>query len=410
MTVTGAAPLRPRPHLLLCLDFPPMGGGIARFMGEIARHYPPGRLVVSTGEGPGDLGADAIYPNRIDRLPVVASRLRRPWSLARWSIRVVRLAGDLGAEFAWCGNLRPAGYPAWWAHRRAGLRYGVILHGHDLLSTRKRTRATPSRGRVVKALLGGASAIVANSAYTQQVCEEYLEELGIGEGRSRLHRVPLGTDPGRFRPGLDTADVRRRYGLPPGGRWLLTVARLTPHKGFDTALRALAALGPGFEDVRYLAIGSGADEGRLRHLAGELGLQDRFHLLQGVGDADLPALYNVGTVYVGLSRAIGLQVEGFGISLTEASASGLPVIGGRSGGVEDAVREGETGLLVDPEDVDAAAALIRQLLADGELAGGLGAGGRAAAESYFNWSRVATDLQRLAAASLPTTPRSPAGR
>ncbi len=397
--------MTPRPHLLTCLDFPPLGGGIARFMDELARKYPPAQLIVSTGGGPGAAASDATYPNRIDRLPIDASHLKRPWSVVRWSSRVVALARETNAEFAWCGNLRPAGYPVWWAHRRLGLPYGILLYGHDLLSTRTRTRSTSFKAGQARAVLGNASVIVAISAYTEQLCADYLEELGIGEARARLRRVPLGTDPDRFRPGLDTSDVRRKHGLPDGGRWLVTVARLTPHKGFDTALRALAALGPGYEDVRYLAIGSGGQERELRRLAEDLGLSERFHLLQGVGDADLPVLYNVGTVYLGLSRVIGQQVEGFGISLIEASASGLPVIGGRSGGVEDAVREGETGLLVDPEDVGAVAVLVRGLLTDREEAARLGAGGRAAAESYFNWTRVTTDLRRLAAAGRPSTPR-----
>ena len=134
-------------------------------------------------------------------------------------------------------------------------------------------------------------------------------------------------------------------------------------------------------------------------------MADRFHLLSGVPDADLPALYNVGTIYLGISRRMGQQVEGFGISLIEASASGLPVVGGRSGGVPDAVREGETGLLVDPDDVDVVAAAIRRLLGDPELARRLGAAGRAAAETYFNWPRVTAELRRLAAAAIGSIPR-----
>jgi phosphatidylinositol alpha-1,6-mannosyltransferase len=394
-----------RPHLLICLDFPPMMGGIARWMQEIALHYPPGGLIVSTGATPGSAESDALLPNRVDRLPVPVPRLRRIGSVVRWSRRVVDLARESGAEFAWCGNVRPAGYPAWWARRRLGLPYGMIFYGHDLLATQRRSRTQVHKPVQMRALLRGASVLVAISDFTTGLCADYLEELGIGEVRARLHTVPLGTDPARFRPGLPTDDVRARYQLPPGGRWLVTVARLTPHKGFDTALRALAALGPGFEDVRYLAIGSGPQAADLRELAGRLGVADRFHLLQGVPDGDLAALYNIGTLYVGLSRRMGLQVEGFGISLTEASASGLPVLGGKSGGVEDAVREGETGLLVDPESVDDAAAAIRRLLGDPGLAGRLGAGGRLAAETYFNWSRVTADLRRLAAAAIAPTPR-----
>jgi phosphatidylinositol alpha-1,6-mannosyltransferase len=382
-----------------------MGGGIARWMQEIALGYPPGELIVSTGELPGWAESDARLPNRVDRLPIPATRLRRPVSLVRWSSRVVGLARRSGAEFAWCGNLRPAGYPAWWARRRLGLPYGVLLYGHDLLATQRRSRHHVLKPAQIRALLGGASVIVAISDYTAKLCASYLDELGLGAARERLHTVLLGTDPERFRPGLPTDLVRSRYGLPTGARWLLTVARLTPHKGFDTALRALAALGAGFEDVRYLAIGSGAQEADLRALAQTLGVAERFHLLSGVPDDDLPALYNVGTLYLGLSRRIEQQVEGFGIALAEASASGLPVLGGRSGGVADAVRDGETGLLVDPEDVAAVAGAIRRLLSDPELARRLGVEGRRAVETFFNWARVTADLRRLAADAIRSTPR-----
>ncbi len=86
------------------------------------------------------------------------------------------------------------------------------------------------------------------------------------------------------------------------------------------------------------------------------------------------------------------MVEGFGISLSEASASGIPVVAGSGGGIPDAVRDGETGLLVDAERPEAAIGAVRQLLQDRELARRLGAEGRRAVETYYNWERVATEL------------------
>jgi phosphatidylinositol alpha-1,6-mannosyltransferase len=85
-------------------------------------------------------------------------------------------------------------------------------------------------------------------------------------------------------------------------------------------------------------------------------------------------------------------VEGFGISIVEASASGLPVIGSRSGGIPEAIRDGETGFLVEPDDPAALAATAIRLLGDEGLRRRMGAAGRAAVESYYNWDRVAADL------------------
>jgi phosphatidyl-myo-inositol dimannoside synthase len=397
--------MMPTPHLLLTYDFPPMGGGIARWMDELARRYPPGALVISTGRMSGSDRVDSTLPNRVDRLPIEARHLRTVQGLVLWSRRVVRLARELPAGFAWCGNLRPAAYPARWALARVGLPYGILLHGHDLLSTRQRIGQSRIKRMTARALLGSASVLVANSQFTTGLCGELLDELGRGDLIGRLHTVPLGTDPSRFRPGLDTAAVRSRYDLPPG-RWIVTVARLTPHKGIDTVLRALAALGPSYGDVRYLIVGFGDGEAVLRELARELGLAERVHFVTNAADHELPALYCVGDVYVGASRRSALMVEGFGISFTEASSCGLPVVAGRSGGTADAVREGETGILVDPDRVEDVANGVRSLLDDPELSARLGAAGRRAAETYFNWDRVVADLRRLAdAASRPTPPR-----
>jgi phosphatidyl-myo-inositol dimannoside synthase len=89
------------------------------------------------------------------------------------------------------------------------------------------------------------------------------------------------------------------------------------------------------------------------------------------------------------------MMEGFGISLSEASACGIPVVGGLSGGIPDAVRENETGLLVDPKRPEAVVAAVRLLLDDRNLARRLGAGGRRAVESFFNWNRVTSDIRRI---------------
>jgi phosphatidylinositol alpha-1,6-mannosyltransferase len=88
-------------------------------------------------------------------------------------------------------------------------------------------------------------------------------------------------------------------------------------------------------------------------------------------------------------------IEGFGISLTEASACGIPVVGGRAGGIPDAVRDGETGLLVDSTDLDAVLAAVRSLLADPALRARLGQAGRRAVESHYNWDRVTREARRL---------------
>ncbi len=381
-------------HLLLAYDFPPIGGGIARWMGELARQYPDRSLVVSTGAEEGSAAADALLPVPVDRIGTPARRLRTVTGLMRWSLRTERLAREHEIEFTWCGNLRPAAYPARWLLRRKEIPYGVILHGGDLLTLQAQAARSSRKRRVGRQLLGDAGILVTNSGYTRELALRTLAGLDLSPDPGRVVVVPLGTDPTRFRPDVDPGVARTHFGLEPG-RWLLTVARLTPHKGIDTALRAFARVAPEFPDLRYAVAGQGDDRDRLQRLAQELGVADRVRWLGPVTDDLLPSLYRNAAIYLGLSRREGVDVEGFGIALVEASGSGVPVIGGRSGGIPDAVREGETGLLVSPTEPDEAAAAIIALLEDTAIAHRLATGGRKAVEQFYNWGRVAKDLRRL---------------
>lgn len=382
------------PHLLLTYDFPPIGGGISRWMAELAKRYPAGSLVVSTGQYGDASDVDASFPNRVDRLGVASRRLRTIQGLLLWSRRVAVLARSTNAEFIWCGNIKPAAYPAKWTMERTGVPYGILLHGGDLLILQHQIHQSAMKRTAAAALLSSAAVLVANSEWTRDRCLTVLRELEIDAPADRVRVVPLGADAAFFRPGIDTADVRARYGLDRG-RWLLSVARLTRHKGIDTALQALARLRGRYPDLRYAVVGRGEEQEALEAEARELGVADRVRFLTDVPDHDLPALYNCAEIYLGVSRLMEQRVEGFGISLAEASACAVPVVAGRSGGIPAAVRDGETGLLVDAESVDDVVQALARLLDDATLRARLGAAGRQAVESHYNWDRVTADLRHI---------------
>jgi len=381
-------------HLLLTYDFPPIGGGIARWMAELAKRYPPGSLIVSTGQSGDASDVDASFPNRVDRLPIPSRRLRTIPGLLLWSRRAAVLARSTDAEFIWCGNIKPAAYPAKWTMERTGTPFGILLHGGDLLILQHQVHRSAIKRKTAAALLSSAAVLVANSEWTRDHCLTLLSELDIDASPELVRVVPLGADHQAFRPGLDARDVRARYGLEDG-RWLLSVARLTRHKGIDIALQALARLKDRYPALRYAVVGTGEEQAALAGEARELGVADRVRFLTDVPDRDLPALYNCAELYLGVSRMMEQRVEGFGISLAEASACGVPVIAGRSGGIPAAVRDGDTGLLVEAEQPDAVAEAVARLLDDPPLRARLGAAGRRAAESHYNWDRVTADLRRI---------------
>jgi phosphatidyl-myo-inositol dimannoside synthase len=360
-------------------------------MGELALRYPPRSLVVSTGTYPESAASDPRFPQTVDRVGIRATRLRTINGLVLWTARAGRLARRHHFRFTWCGELKPAGYPAWWLARRHGIPYGVVVHGTELLLLDAKIRRSRFKRWTAGGLITNAAVLVANSSWTANLARAVYELLGRLDLAARVQVVPLGTDPAQFRPGIDAATVRARYGLMEGP-WLLTVARLEWHKGIDTVIKALPTVRASHPGARYAVAGTGPRQSQLEALARECGVGDAVRFLGFVPDANLPVLYNAADLYVGASRYHELLVEGFGISIVEASASGLAVVGGRSGGVADAVRDGETGMLVDPEDPGAVAAGIVRLLGDAALRRRMGEAGRRAVETYYNWERVARDL------------------
>lgn len=383
--------------LLFAYDFPPMGGGISRWMAQLALGYPADTLTISTGMLDGAAVTDRRLPQRVDRIQVHSDRLRTVPGLLAWSRRAVRLAREPGARFAWCDSVRPSGYPARWAFQREALPYGIIMHGGDLLTLGARVAHRPFKRRVMRAILGDASVYVANSHWTAARGRGLLSELDLDAASSRVHVVPLGTDPVRWRPDAAAAAAfRRRRGLP-AGPWLVTVARLVEYKGIDTAIRVLALLAADHPAVQYAVIGRGPDATRLRALSAELGVSDRVHLLTDVDDDELVAGYSMGDIYLGLTRETPTDVEGFGISLVEAAACGLPVVAARSGGIPDAVSDGETGALVEPGDVAGVVVALDQLLKRPDVARRMGHAGRELVERHLNWDRVVRDMREIAA-------------
>jgi phosphatidylinositol alpha-1,6-mannosyltransferase len=368
-------------HCFVTQDYGPDLGGIARRNVELCRRL-PGGVVVSTVAHAGADAFDAGEAYRVVRQPF---RLRD----AKRFVNQVRWARTLPAgQVLHVGNVRPAGYPVWWAHRRRGVPYIMYVYGMDLLKERRKLGGpNPLKRYTARRLFADAAGVVAISAWSAALVVDVMRGAGVRD-LPPVATIDLGTDPVFFHPSRDTGALRQRYGLGDAPL-MVTVARLVPHKGQDVAIQALATLGA---EVRYLIVGAGPDEGRLRALAASCGVGHRVIFAGALSDAEMAEAYATATVYVGLSRREGdVEVEGFGISFVEAGASGTPSVAGDSGGVRAAVRDGETGLIVPPTDAGRAAAAIAQVIGDDGRRASLGAAARAAVEQYYNWDRVARE-------------------
>jgi len=160
---------------------------------------------------------------------------------------------------------------------------------------------------------------------------------------------------------------------------------LTPRKGVDKTIEAVSLLAKKHPDLLYVVVGSGDDKERLVKLAKEKWLDDRVIFAGRVSDEDLLRFYARADMFILASREEGRDIEGFGLVFVEAGAFSVPVIGGDSGGVRQAVLQGYNGLLVEPESPTAIAEAIERLILDPELAAVFGKNGRKLATEVFTW-------------------------
>jgi glycosyltransferase involved in cell wall biosynthesis len=377
-------------------DYAPDLGGMARRHLELCRRFGDGEdttMSVSTVAAKKAASFDASEPYAIHRQPFPFNRANRFINEMRWG---AWLTAGRGAHFdvLHCGNIRPVGYPVFLAHAARKKPYLIYVNGGDLLREKKKARESPLKRGTARAILGSASGIVATSEWVAKLSSEVLEAVGV-EIPPPIGALGLGTDPVQFKPSRDTGSLRRRWDVG-SAPLLLTVARLVPHKGQDNVIRALAVLRHQFRDLRYVLVGEGHDEQRLRNLARELNVEDRVGFVGPMRDDELPEAYATATLYVGISRIDReINAEGYGISFLEAGASGVPSVAGDSGGVRSAVRDGETGIVVPPESVEAITTAIRTMLVDENRRKTMGVAARLAVETYYNWDRVARDTREF---------------
>ncbi|MGV2921710.1 glycosyltransferase family 4 protein, partial [Streptomyces alfalfae] len=212
----------------------------------------------------------------------------------------------------------------------------------------------------------------------------------------RMAQLPPGVDEKTFHPGSGGDAVRARLGLTERPV-VVCVSRLVPRKGQDTLILAMPRILAREPEAVLLVVGGGPYEQDLRKLAATTGVADSVRFTGAVPWSELPAHYGAGDVFAMpcRTRRGGLDVEGLGIVYLEASATGLPVVAGDSGGAPDAVLDGETGWVVRGGAPEEAADRIVTLLGDAELRSRMGSRGRAWVEERWRWDLLAERLRDL---------------
>lgn len=378
--------------LLVSQDFPPDVGGIQTYAAELAPRLAArtAALAVVAPARPGSRAVDRAASFPVHRLPA------RPDLLPLVALPVLPVLARRGRySLSFHTQWQTVG-PALLARRLTGFPQTIVCaaHGREVLFSPvpENSLLDGIYQRIRRALIAGVDHFLPVSRYTAGL----LDDFGVPPARRTV--IPNGTDPSRFRP-MDASALRRKLGLADR-RVLLTVGRLVPRKGLDTTIRALPRIAEDVPNVTYLIVGHGPDRARLAGLARRLGVADRLHFAGKVPHDQLPLYYNACDVFVMPSREADPDVEGFGIVFLEAGACGKPVIGARAGGVPDAIRDGETGLLVPPRAPERLARAARWLLAHPAKAHRIGRQGRQRVLNEATWTHIADRVcSALSAAS-----------
>jgi len=371
--------------LFITTIYPPDTGGIELCLHNIIKRLPHNKAVVLTRKAASlsDFDKTENYP--IYRRSLEARFLRPRWLFSPILAFKVALKEKVGSVQAAHGFA--SYFSAFWLHKLLGLPYFVWAYGLDILSMQK----SPLISWWVRRIYAQAQGGIANSNFTK----ELMIQMGLEASGVRV--VYPGVQSDNFKPDLPDNGVLQKYNIPKGKNILLSVSRLVSRKGFDLVIRALPEILKKFPNTLYLIGGRGPDARRLRALTVKnprVGKAVRF--LDFIPECDLASLYNLASIFLMPSRFIegDGDVEGFGMVFLEAGACECPVIGGRSGGIPEAIIDGKTGFLVDPKDPRDLRDKVIMLLGDSQLRKRVGQAARKRVVLEFNWDKIVGDFVR----------------
>ncbi|WP_130796289.1 glycosyltransferase family 4 protein [Streptomyces otsuchiensis] len=378
--------------LIVTNDFPPRPGGIQAFLHSMALRMDPEQVVVyaSTWKR-GREGAEATAAFDAEQpFTVVRDRATMLLPTPRVTRRAQALLREHGCRSVWFGAAAPLGLMAP-ALRSAGAeRLVATTHGHEAGWAQ-----LPAARRLLRRIGESTDTLTYLGEYTRSRIASALTPAAAG----RMVQLPPGVDEKTFHPGSGGEQVRSSLGLADRPV-VVCVSRLVQRKGQDTLIRAMPRVLERVPDAVLLVVGGGPYLPELRKLAASEGVADSVRFTGSVPWSELPAHYGAGDVFAMpcRTRRGGLDVEGLGIVYLEASATGLPVVGGDSGGAPDAVLEGETGWVVRGGGAGAPAETadrVVTLLQDPELRQRMGERGRAWVEEKWRWDLLAERLRAL---------------
>lgn len=367
-------------------DFPPRPGGIQSYLQElVTRLAGSHEVTVYAPRWKGCERYDAAAEYQVVRHP---TSLMLPSPGVRQ--RMVDLITSQRSDVVWFGAAAPLALLSSAAKAAGASVTAASTHGHEVGWS-----MLPVARSALRQIGDSTDVITYVSRYTRG---RFASAFGP---RAALEHLPAGVDTNRFRP--DSAareELRSRYGL--GDRpTIVCVSRLVPRKGQDMLIEALPAIRERVDGAALVIVGGGPYAEPLRALANRVGVDEHVVFTGSVPWEELPAHHAMADVFAMpcRTRGAGLDVEGLGIVFLEASACGVPVVAGDSGGAPETVRDGETGIVVDGRSVSAITDAIVQILSDPARAAMMGAAGRTWVTENWRWDHHAARFAELVSGS-----------
>lgn len=373
--------------LLVTNDFPPRRGGIQSYLGEFVNRLVDSKSHSVTVYAPKWKGAEAF-----DEAAESAGYrvVRHPTTLMlpvpTVDTRMRRLIEENHIDTVWFGAAAPLALLAPRARQAGAERVLASTHGHEVGWS-----MLPVARSVLRSIGDHTDVVTFVSRYTRS---RFAPAFGP---KAALEYLPPGVDSDRFHPDpAARAELRRRYRL--GERpTVVCLSRLVPRKGQDMLIQALPAIRRRVEGAALVIVGGGPYLETLRKLTRDCEVEDHVTFTGGVPGDELPAHHAMADVFAMpcRTRGAGMDVEGLGIVFLEASATGIPVVAGDSGGAPEAVQHNKTGLVVDGNSVAEIGEAVTELLIDRDRAAAMGAAGREWVRTQWRWDLLAARLAGL---------------
>ena len=383
---------------ILCItnDFGPRAGGIETFVIGLIERLPKNSVVVYTSSQEGSAPFDQAWLQNYG-VEVIRDRSRTLLPSLRVGRAVRALVRQRQITRVFFGAAAPLGLLSH-GLRRAGVeRIIALTHGHEVWWA----KVWPF-SMLLRRIGAGVDHLTFLGEFTGRSIAKALSP----NAQSAMVKIAPGIDTNHFAPHSGALKLRSDLEINDK-KVIVSVGRLVHRKGQDTLVEALPNILREIPDAHLLFVGEGPRREFMQKRADKLGVSAHITFIGRIQYQDLPQYICAGDIFAmpSRSRLAGLEVEGLGIVYLEASACGIAVIGGTSGGAPDAVLDGQTGIVVDGESKsDVASAAIR-LLQNPELAREMGARGRQWIIDEWRWERWAAEFNALLIEDLPFAQR-----